>query len=319
MQLQNKNRIAYLAALTLLFSYAEMLLPRFIPFFRLGLGNITILLALGLPFPDFLILTLIKSIASSMLSGTLISPFFVISICQSVLSGILMWALFRIKKNWLGIYGISMAGSALSGFIQIGISSLYLGKETFTLLGPMLIFSIIAAIITAFLSIILKIPEETPVLEKSPDISKPKLMIFFAILILIIIIFSFMINNLILLAIILLSSIILLICLKRKFMILPHISMWTFVIIISLFSPQGIVLFKTGFILITKDALLSGVEKALKLSIAASLSQCLAVIPVSASTLPGLSLAYFRQLLNIFKNQKGNLFKKIQKTIECSD
>lgn len=316
MQLQNKSRIAYLGALTLLFSYAEMLLPRFIPFFRLGLGNICILLALGLPLPDFLILTLIKSVASSMLSGTLISPFFLISVSQSILSGLLMWILFKIKKNWLGIYGISLAGSALSGFIQIGISSLYLGKETFSLLGPMLIFSIFSGIITAFLSLILKIPEETPLLKETSKSSNPKLMIFFAIFILLIIIFSFMINNLILLGIILILSVILQICLKRRFMILPHISMWTFVIIISLFSPQGIVLFKSGFIVITKDALLIGIEKSIKLSIAACLSQCIATIPVSDSTLPGLSLAYFRQLLSEYKNQKGSFIKKIQAVLK---
>ena len=82
----NKERIAYLGALTLLFSYAEMLLPRFVPFFRLGLGNIAILLAFELSFPSFLILTVIKAVTSCLMSGTLLSPFFIISLAQSAAS-----------------------------------------------------------------------------------------------------------------------------------------------------------------------------------------------------------------------------------------
>ena len=77
---QNKNRIAYLSALTLLFSYAEMLLPRFVPFFRLGLGNIAILLAFDLSLPSFLLLTVFKAITASLMAGTLFSPFFLISL-----------------------------------------------------------------------------------------------------------------------------------------------------------------------------------------------------------------------------------------------
>ena len=47
---QTKKKIAYFASLTLLFSYIEMILPRTVPFFKLGLGNIAMLMALELNF-----------------------------------------------------------------------------------------------------------------------------------------------------------------------------------------------------------------------------------------------------------------------------
>ena len=70
MQFHNKKRIAYLSALTLLFSYAELLLPRIIPFFRLGLGNVAILMAFEMPFPAFLLLSVIKAVAASLTKMT---------------------------------------------------------------------------------------------------------------------------------------------------------------------------------------------------------------------------------------------------------
>ena len=106
MQLSNKNRIAYLASLTLLFSYGELFIPRFIPFFRLGLGNIAILLAFTLSPLEFLILTFIKAISSCLVSGTLFTPFFLISVSQSVVSGFLMYLLVKLFRG--GLLGVHL-------------------------------------------------------------------------------------------------------------------------------------------------------------------------------------------------------------------
>lgn len=140
--IQSRNKsLAYLNAITLLLSYVEMILPRFVPFFRLGLANSVILLALDLDFGPFLILAVLKAAAASLMGGTLFSPFFLISLFQSVVSALVMRLLYKlISKKAVSIYGISIAGSAISAVIQIGLASLYIGNRTFSLLGPMLIF-----------------------------------------------------------------------------------------------------------------------------------------------------------------------------------
>lgn len=319
MQLQNKNRIAYLGALTLLFSYAEMLLPRIVPFFRLGLGNITILLALNLPFPDFLVLTIIKSLASSLMSGTLISPFFLISISQSVISGIVMFVFFRIKGKWITLYGISMIGSAISGIIQLLLSTIYLGTSTFNLLGPMLLFSIFAGLITAFLSQILKLPDEAPKLISNSDNEGSKTAIFLVILIIAVLIVCFMIHNLWILTGALAISLILQKICGRKILLIPHVSMWIFVLFISLLTPNGKVLIKIANFSITQGALLEGYEKALKLSIAAALSQCATTLKPPANSLLGMTLAFYGGLSNKFRNSNGKLIKRLQETLEAAE
>ena len=111
MRSRNKNLLAYLCALTLLFSYVEMILPRVFPFFRLGLANAVILLALDLRFDSFLILAVLKALAASLMGGTLFSPFFLISLVQSVTSALVMKILYKlISKKIISIYGISVVG-----------------------------------------------------------------------------------------------------------------------------------------------------------------------------------------------------------------
>ena len=150
---QNREQLAFLTALTLLFSYIEMILPRFVPFFRLGLANIVILLSLELDFGLFFLLAVFKAVASSLMGGTLFSPFFIISLVQSLLSALAMRGASKLlSKKLISLYGISVFGSAVSALVQICLSSLYLGQGTFGLLGPMLLFNIASGLIVAFLA-----------------------------------------------------------------------------------------------------------------------------------------------------------------------
>lgn len=314
MQLQNKNRIAYLGAMTLLFSYAELFLPRFLPFFRLGLGNIAILKGLNLGFYDFIILTIIKSVSSSMMNGTLLSPFFLISICQSVISGLAMKLFYKISKQgkFFSLYGISLIGSAISAIVQLMISSIYLGLQTLRLLGPMLLFSLISGILTAFIANVLEIPESTPSLQQQEQASSPKYHLFFTILILTASIFCFMINNLWILSAALFTAVVLQIKSGRKILLLPHLYIWIFIILISIFSPEGRIIFTFKNLTITQGAVFNGIRKALKLSIAAALSQCAVNLQPSNNSIFGLTLAYYKNLLTSFKNQDGNLINRLQ-------
>ncbi len=352
MQFQNKKKIAYLSALTLLFSYAELLLPRIIPFFRLGLGNTVILLAFEMPFPAFLLLSVIKAVASSLTGGTLFSPFFLISLSQSVSSALLMHLLFSLNKlcnkKLMSIYGISLAGSALSAFVQISLCSLFLGQGTFSLLGPMMLFNTASGIITAFIAEQMKVQkpaekaelpseaaeetvqkaEEAPQQEQDTEHAateakdkakkKPKSAVTQILLAVAIIGASagiFFIDNIPVLCAAFALSIIFQLLSGRKLFILPHISLWLFVMISSVFTPNGKVLFSFQFISITEGALMSGIEKALKLSAVSALSQCAASLRPPEKTLLGLSLSYYRTLSDQFRSTKGNIFARLKTTL----
>ncbi len=323
MQFQNKNKIAYLGALTLLFSYAEMLLPRFTPFFRIGLGNIAILLAFDLNPLSFMLLTLIKAFASSLMAGTLFSPFFLISLGQSFFSGMMMYLLARLnrkcKNNLLSLYGISIFGSAVSALIQIFLSTLYLGKGTYSLLGPMLLFSLFSGIITAFFSLILHIPEQAPNLIRKESVEKKQPVLLLALLILSASAAIFMIKNLIILSLALILALILQLISGRKIYIFPHISLWIFVVISTLFIPNGEVLIKIGTFSITKGSLIIGITKALKLSIVSALSQCAASLKPRGDRPLALVLAYFTALSNLFRSSQGTFIQKLKTTLQAQN
>ena len=315
----NKNRIAYLASLTLLFSYAEMLLPKFFPFFKIGLGNIVILLALTLDFPSFLLLTIIKALSSSIMGGTLISPFFLISLSQSVISGLIMYFFFKIRSKWLSIYGISIIGSSVSSLVQIILSTLYLGQETLRFLGPMLIFALFSGIITAILSKFLKIPQEAPSISFVEEESNKVKVIILSTVILSSTIFIFMVKNIWILLAALIISFTCQILSKRKILILAHLSIFVFVIFISLLTPSGEILFSISSFNITLGSLLEGVKKALRLSTASALSQCAASLRPSNKNIVGLTLTYYRGLSDKFKNTKGKIFKRIEETLSAQN
>ena len=323
MQFQNKNKIAYLGALTLLFSYAEMLLPRFTPFFRIGLGNIAILLAFDLNPLSFMLLTLIKAFASSLMAGTLFSPFFLISLGQSFFSGMMMYLLARLnrkcKNKLFSLYGISILGSAVSALIQIFLSTLYLGKGTYSLLGPMLLFSLFSGIITAFFSLILHIPEQAPNLIRKENVEKKQPVLLLALLILSASAAIFMIKNLIILSLALILALILQLISGRKIYIYPHISLWIFVVISTLFIPNGEVLIKIGTFSITKGSLIMGITKALKLSIVSALSQCAASLKPRGDRPLALVLAYFTALSNLFRSSQGNFIQKLKTTLQAQN
>lgn len=316
---QNKNRIAYLSALTLLFSYAELLLPRFIPFFRLGLGNIAILLSFSLGPLDFLLLTVIKAVASCLMSGTLFSPFFLISLAQSVVSGLFMYGIVKLFRGKLiSVYGVSLLGSACSAVIQILLSSLYLGEGTNALLGPMILFSLFSGILTAWLSQILHIPEQAPELIRNDNpladeknLKKQKVKTLCLIIgILAASVFIMIIKNIYVLIVALVLAFTAQILSKRKIKLLPYVSLWLFVIISTLMMPQGKILFSIFGWNITDGALLTGVEKALKLSALSALSQCLASLRPDGNGILALSLSYFGGLCKILNSSDGNLIKR---------
>ena len=331
--LQNKNELAYLCALTLLFSYAELILPRILPFFRLGLANTVILIALDLNFTSYLLLSILKATAASLTGGTLFSPFFMISLLQSLASALVMRLLYNvISKKLISLYGISVAGSAVSAFIQILFTSLYIGAGTFALLGPMLIFNTISGILTAFFCEKSGIKESYNYIEEnsaklktgySDFVANEKsarkgLQIFFAAILITASVSVFFIKNLILLAFVFTISLLAQKLAKRKIFLIPHISMWLFIFISAVFLPNGKVLCKIWNFSITEAALLMGLQKALTLSTVSALSQCAVCLKPGRKTLLGLSLDYYKIMSDRFRKAQGSLIARITSALRLS-
>ena len=356
-----RQQIARLSALTLIFSYAELLIPRLVPFFRLGLGNAALLmgLACGLTFPAFMLLCVVKAVAANLMAGTLFSPFFLVSFAQSLVSALIMFGLFRAgrpgvsrenkSRRLLSLYGISICGAAVSALVQIALSSLYLGQGTWSLLGPMLLFNLVSGTVTAWLAEFLTDYNEggeslplvtktvvstgsTTVFSTTPSAGTPRNApdpagshstsrlrnIFSLVIILAAAASVFFIKNTAVLCGILVLSFLAQKISGRKILLLPHISLWLFVLVTSVLIPNGRVLFTFAGFSITEGAALSGLQKALRLSIVSALSQTAAAIKLTTNpdSLLALTLGYYRQMLDTFRNTQGSLLTKIKATLK---
>lgn len=137
-------QIALLAALTLVLSYIETLipLPVTVPGIKLGLANITVLFALYLlDARTALFLLLVKVVVSSLLFG---SPMMIVySFCGSILAFLGMILLKRTGKVSIAI--VSVVAAVLHNIGQLVAATILLSTPYIMLNAPVLM---IAALVT---------------------------------------------------------------------------------------------------------------------------------------------------------------------------
>jgi len=147
----NKRQIiALLGALSFFLSALEYMIPKPLPFIRLGLANFPLLIALDLmPFPSFIFLIGIKVIGQALISGTLFSYVFLFSLAGTGVSGVLMYALRRtLGKERISFIGISAAGALASNGVTLVLARyLIFGKSIIYAAAPVLALGIVTGTI----------------------------------------------------------------------------------------------------------------------------------------------------------------------------
>jgi len=140
--------VYFLVALSLFLSVIELSLPRPIPFFRLGLANLPLLLALPLlQFREFFLLAILKSLGSSFLGGTLFSYLFLLSISGTIASALVMFFLYRFLSRYISIVAISFAGAFVHTSVQVLMAGfLIFGESAYYFFLPMLIIGQISSV-----------------------------------------------------------------------------------------------------------------------------------------------------------------------------
>ncbi|AHC14732.1 Gx transporter family protein [Salinispira pacifica] len=128
--------IAMFAAFSMFAATLEYLFPRPVPFFRLGLANLPILLAFPLlDLPGLLMLTLLKVLGQGLVNGTLASYVFLLSLTGSFASFFLMYGLYRLLPGRLSYLGLSLAGALASNTVQSLFSVLVIfGQQAWVIL-----------------------------------------------------------------------------------------------------------------------------------------------------------------------------------------
>lgn len=129
--------VAFMGALCLFFSTIEYLFPKPFPFFRLGLANLPILLALDLFAPGYvLLLVVLKVVGQALVSGTLASYVFIFSAAGSFASAAVMLLAYRSGRRWISLIGVSLFGSLASNIVQVSLSVTFIFGQSAWIIAP---------------------------------------------------------------------------------------------------------------------------------------------------------------------------------------
>ena len=128
---------ALLGGLCLFLSAVEYLIPKPLPFMRIGLANLPLLLALDiLGRADYFLLALLKTAGQGIISGSLFSYVFLFSLAGTFSSAALMYGIRRVMGKRAGFAGISCAGAMLSNGVQLFLARYFVFGVGLRFLAP---------------------------------------------------------------------------------------------------------------------------------------------------------------------------------------
>jgi heptaprenyl diphosphate synthase len=134
---EDQRLIAFFGALCLFLSTIEYVIPKPLPFMRLGLANLPILIALGLfPARRVLLLVALKIVGQAFIYGSLFSYVFLFSAAGSLASGLVMLVVHRLAGRWTSLVGVSVAGALASNLVQVVLAWWFILGEGARLIGP---------------------------------------------------------------------------------------------------------------------------------------------------------------------------------------
>ena len=270
------------AGLCFFLSLVDVMIPKPVVFFRLGLANLALMLAMDvLSTRSFFFLLLVKVLGQAMLTGTIFSYVLLFSFVGTFTSGAVIYLLnFLRKKRWISFIGVSLSGAFVSNIAQWCLARYVLfGEGAWYILPPMMMFSLITSLLIGLFANSFYISsiwyeglltgeiEVANYTKNIYDIKKEKTEVYRFIVGGFLILLLMFIDLPELKIIVFASSLILCVVEKIKINVFHLMFTSLCIIIVNLFPPYGYVLFEYSFfdfisIVITKEALLQGIVKA---------------------------------------------------------
>ena len=128
---------ALLGAFCFFLSALEYMVPKPLPFMRLGIANLPILLAADiLPLPWYLSLALVKVVGMSIISGSLFSYIALFSLAGTLTAALVMWLARKALGRLVSAVGVSILGAVASNAVQMGIASVLVFGDSVRLIAP---------------------------------------------------------------------------------------------------------------------------------------------------------------------------------------
>lgn len=134
----SQKTVALLGAFCLFLSTVEYMIPKPLPFMRIGIANLPLMLALDIfPFSVFLVLVAIKVLGQALITGTLFSYIFLFSLAGTVLSAVSMYGLRRLlSRNRISLIGIGTVGAMMSNITQLVLAWVFVFRNNVQYIAP---------------------------------------------------------------------------------------------------------------------------------------------------------------------------------------
>ena len=159
MKFENKLiRLAFFTAFAVSVYVLDTLIPKPLPFMRLGLANIVVLLLLlANDLSSAIVVTFAKTIIGGFFSGALISPTTILSLSGGAFAILVMYLAMKSIIPF-SIIGISVCGAVIHNITQIVLVRFILIKSTtiFYLTPLLIILGIATGIITGYLTYLIQ-------------------------------------------------------------------------------------------------------------------------------------------------------------------
>ncbi len=118
-------------------SAIEYLIPKPIPFLRVGIANLPILVGIDLlPAPLLLLVVVLKVLGQGLVGGTLFSYVFLFSAAGSFSSALAMLAARRLLGSRISLVGVGVIGALFGNAAQILLARVLIFGEAAWLIAP---------------------------------------------------------------------------------------------------------------------------------------------------------------------------------------
>ncbi|QQO09771.1 Gx transporter family protein [Breznakiella homolactica] len=133
-----RKNVALLGAFCLFLSTIEYMIPKPLPFMRLGIANLPLMLALDIfPLRTFILLVAIKIVGQAVITGTLFSYIFLFSLAGTAASAAAMYLLRRgLGPKRISFIGVGTVGAMLSNLSQILLARIFVFGESAKYIAP---------------------------------------------------------------------------------------------------------------------------------------------------------------------------------------
>ncbi len=329
-----EKRVIFFAVLCFLMSALETAIPKPLPFFRIGLANLPLVLALPvMGRREYFFLALLKVLSQGLVSGTIFSYVFIFSVSGTFASSFVMYFLHSVcSRKIISFVGISLMGALFNNGAQIILAWFLLFGSGIKYAIPfmLLVTLVCSAALGIFACVFEKkslwykeILESTDYGKINYSITQKNNSVWQYVIAAVFVcgfVFICFTDSLIFVyslgAVFLFASLLL----RKKIRILPSFILIFTMTLISLFSPYGKVLWNFGKFSVTQGALFSGLMKSGRLCAMVFASQCMCSVRINFPGAAGRYAAGMSHYLPLLLEKKEiitreNFFSMIDSTL----